>query len=67
MMAIGEIIRTAREEKNLNQSQLAAKAGISQATVNYLETGKRNPGFTTIVKIAKVLDLNLEDLTESMN
>ena len=66
-MTIGEIIRTAREEKNLNQSQLAAKAGISQATVNYLETGKLNPGFTTIVKIAKVLDLNLEDLTESMN
>ena len=66
-MTIGEIIRTAREEKNLNQSQLAAKAGISQAPVNYLETGKRNPGFTTIVKIAKVLDLNLEDLTESMN
>lgn len=66
-MTIGEIIRTAREDKNLNQSQLAAKAGISQATVNYLETGKRKPGFTTIVKIAKVLDLNLDDLTGSMN
>lgn len=66
-MTIGEIIKAAREEKNLNQSQLAAKVGISQAMVNYLESGKRNPGFATIVKIARVLDLKLDDLTESMN
>jgi len=48
-------LRTLRAQLFLTQSELAEKAGVSHITVNRVETGKQNPSFKTIRKLAKAL------------
>ncbi len=51
---IGKLIKIAREERGLNQSQLAEKLSRSQATISDIENGKIEIGILTLVQIATV-------------
>jgi transcriptional regulator with XRE-family HTH domain len=42
MANIGELIKRLREERGWSQAELARRAGITQAMISYLETGKRS-------------------------
>lgn len=53
-----------RKAKNLSQAELARKVGISQPSLFYIESGKRNPKVKTAKRIAAVLDF---DWTEFFN
>lgn len=55
-MHIGKVIRAARLEKDLNQSELAQRSGISNAYLSQIESGKQEPSLETIEKICQVLD-----------
>lgn len=55
-------IKTLRKERKLSQLKLAEKAGIKQAVVSYIETGKREPTLQNLEKIAEALDCDLEIL-----
>ncbi|PAV49362.1 hypothetical protein CK486_00895 [Pseudomonas sp. HAR-UPW-AIA-41] len=55
-----------REQCGLTQAQLAAKAGLSQATVGNLETG-RNKGTKRILELAKALHVTPEWLLHGGN
>lgn len=62
-MRIGEVIRKLRKEKNLTSSELAKRAGISQAYLSQLETGKNNnPTSDILKKIALGLNIPYMDL-----
>lgn len=54
----------ARNKKGLNQEELAKLAGVSRSTIANLEIGK-NTGSKFLVKIAEVLDVPYEWLSES--
>lgn len=41
---------------------LAAKAGLSQQMVSYVERGIRNPSLETLLRIAQALDIPLGTL-----
>lgn len=43
-MRLGDAVRTARKEKGWSQVQLAEAAGVSEATVQNLESGKSRKG-----------------------
>lgn len=45
----------ARLGKNLTQTELAERAGVSQVIIARLESGTSNPTLETISKVAKVL------------
>lgn len=49
---MGNLIKKAREEKSLNQSQLAEKLSRSQATISDIENGKIEVSILTLVLIA---------------
>ena len=49
---MGNLIKKAREEKGLNQSQLAEKLSRSQATISDIENGKIEISILTLVLIA---------------
>ena len=49
---MGNLIKKAREEKGLNQSQLAEKLSRSQATISDIENGKIEVSILTLVLIA---------------
>ncbi|STY71515.1 Predicted transcriptional regulator [Megamonas hypermegale] len=52
-----------RNVKGLSQNELANLAKIPQSTISDIESGKRkNPGVNTIIAIAKVLNVKINDL-----
>jgi len=55
-------IKVIRERKGLEQKELAQLVGISYWWMNHVENGKKRPSIRTIAKIAKVLDVSIEEL-----
>ena len=59
---LGSILREARGPASLGHVALAA--GISVETLRKIETGRiPTPAFFTVVALARVLDLSLDDLS----
>ncbi|AWN66980.1 XRE family transcriptional regulator [Lactococcus lactis subsp. lactis] len=55
-----EIIQQKMREKKLSQSQLASLVGIKQQYISKILLGRVNkPSFEIVVKIAEVLDIDL--------
>ena len=52
-MEIGKIISQLRNDKGLNQRELAIHLGVSNGAIGMWETGKRQPDLETIKKILK--------------
>ncbi len=56
-------IKRIREKLGLSQEKLARLADVSNNTIINIEAGKQqNPTVDTIKKIAKVLNVSIEDL-----
>lgn len=62
LVRLGQIIRNKREQKNLTQIELASKAGVDRNYIGMLERGERNPSFLSLQKVAKGLDISVEEL-----
>ena len=62
LIRLGQIIRNKREQKNLTQIELASKAGVDRNYIGMLERGERNPSFLSLQKVAKGLDISVEEL-----
>lgn len=45
-----------RKFKGISQKQLAARAGVSQAMINMIESGKKTPGLKTFLDIVAALE-----------
>lgn len=58
--AIGEIFRTARQQKKLSLRELAEKAFVSASMLSQIETGKVYPSVRSIYSIAAALELPVE-------
>lgn len=59
----GERLLFAREKRGLSQDQLGEKAGVSQVTINHIETG-RNASSKKLVNIARALNVPAEWLSD---
>jgi transcriptional regulator with XRE-family HTH domain len=59
---IGENIKQLRENKNLTMSQLSAISKVAQSSISLIENGKRIPNKKTLEKLAKALEVNVEEL-----
>ena len=57
-------IAVLREQRGMSQSELAAKAGVSRATIWHLETADEEINTTTktLAKIASALCVKLDEL-----
>ena len=56
---LGAILRRARKAKGLNQAQLGELAGLRQASISTLETGKPATRLDTLMSVLAALDLEL--------
>jgi putative transcriptional regulator len=61
----GDKLRQARAAAGLTQKELADLAGLQRETVNHAENGKHLPGSETLARIAKALDVPMEDFFEN--
>lgn len=61
-MEIGKIISQLRNDKGLNQRELAIHLGVSNGAIGMWETGKRQPDLETIKKIASFFNVSVDYL-----
>jgi DNA-binding XRE family transcriptional regulator len=52
--------RDAREKKGVTQEELARRANINRTTLSQVESGGRNATVSTVIRIARALDMDLE-------
>ena len=57
---IGSLIRQARKEKNLSQSELADQIQISISHMSDIENGKKKIGIVIFMKITEALDVSAD-------
>lgn len=62
MDALADNLRRFRKAADLTQAQLAEAAGLPRATVANLEQPGMNPSLATVLAVAKVLDVSLDEL-----
>jgi len=59
---LGSRVRFLRVSRGLSQSGLAKAAGLSQPTINQIESGKKDPSVDTLRKLSSVLDIEVASL-----
>ena len=62
LQAVGQRIRELREERGLTQAQVAERLESQVGNYQNVEHGKRNVTMETLVNIATVLDVPIEEL-----
>lgn len=63
-MELNEKIKKYRRGKKISQKQLAQETGVSTSYIQQLELGQKvNPSLEVLIKIAKILDVDLNDLS----
>ena len=61
-MDLGLCIKKVREAKGLSQKEVAVVSKIDNSNYSKIEGGKTDPSFSSVVKIAKALNVPLYDL-----
>jgi transcriptional regulator with XRE-family HTH domain len=59
---LGKILQEERKAKKISQEKLAKLAGLDRTFISLIENGKRNPTFTTILKICSALEIEPSEL-----
>jgi XRE family transcriptional regulator, regulator of sulfur utilization len=61
-IGLGKAIRTFRQEKQLSQETLGHRAEIHPTWISHIESGRINPTWGNVRRIAKGLDVQLSEL-----
>ncbi len=56
------LLREERERRGLSKYVVAARSGLSQQTIGYVERELTNPSFETIVRMADAIHIDLAGL-----
>ena len=63
--SLAEIIKEARERKDISQRELSRRTGIDNNTISQIEKGERKkPNSLSLIKLSQALDLNLDMLMD---
>jgi transcriptional regulator with XRE-family HTH domain len=62
LVVFGRIVRRMRRQRDLSQQALAGAAGLAEKHVSEIERANREPKLTTILKLAKGLDVPAGEL-----
>jgi transcriptional regulator with XRE-family HTH domain len=63
-IGLGKAIRTLRNEAELSQEELGSKADIHPTWISHIESGRINPTWGNVRRIAYGLGVELKDLAE---
>ncbi|MGC1483478.1 MAG: helix-turn-helix transcriptional regulator [Candidatus Acidiferrum sp.] len=59
-LEVGIQIARLREEQNLNQTQLAARAGMNASKISLIETSPKNVTLGTLARLARALNRRIK-------
>ena len=57
-------IKYERVKKKISQLDLSLRTGLTTRTISRIECGTIDPKYSTLVKIAKALDLEIKELLD---
>lgn len=63
-VALGRAIRLRREELGLEQQAVALDAEVKSSWLSHIESGRQNPSWGTVDRIARALGLSLWELAK---
>lgn len=63
--AIGLNIMGHRKQRNMSLDELSKRSGVSKSMLSQIEQEKTNPTVITVWKIARALDISVEELLET--
>jgi transcriptional regulator with XRE-family HTH domain len=63
MSILGREIKKARADKGWKQQDLQVATGLSQTYLSKIELGKADPRFSIVERIARALDISLDQLS----
>ena len=58
----GKLVRTRRRALDMSQEELGDKSDLNRGYISDIERGLRNPSLKVIDRIAKALDMELDEL-----
>ncbi|MDX6626072.1 MAG: Helix-turn-helix domain [Solirubrobacterales bacterium] len=61
---LGANLRKARDGLELTQEQVAQRSGVQAGEISRIEAGKRDPQVSTVLKLAKAIELRPGQLLE---
>jgi transcriptional regulator with XRE-family HTH domain len=61
---LGKNLREARKKLRLTQEQVAERSGVQAGEISRIEAGKRDPQVSTILKLAKAVEVRPGQLLE---
>ncbi len=61
-MRVKILLKEKRKERHLTLAQLSDKTGISTTHINDIENNIKEPSISMMIRIAKALDVNVEEL-----
>lgn len=64
LISLGKKIKEIRLSKKISQTEIAYRCGFDKSNYNTIESGKRNPTITSLLKIAKALNVQLIELLD---
>ncbi len=56
------ILKNCRQDKNLNQTELAQKTSLHQTAISHFEAGSRKPSFDNLIKLSNALEVTTDYL-----
>lgn len=59
-------IKFARMKKGISQEELAELIDVSRTAISFIETAKQNPTILKVIDIAKVLDIDINELIKGI-
>ncbi len=59
-------IKFARMKKGISQEELAELIDVSRTAISFIETAKQNPTILKVIDIAKVLDVDINELIKGI-
>ena len=62
LVKLGKVIREKRLSRNLTQLELSVRAEVDRNYIGMLERGDRTPSYLSLLKIAKGLELPINEL-----
>ena len=64
-MALGENIKSRREELKLSQEYIAEQLGVSRQAIAKWEGGQSSPNSENLIKLANLLSVPIDELTDT--
>jgi transcriptional regulator with XRE-family HTH domain len=63
--ALGKAIKQTREARGLSQEELGLQAGIHPTWISHIESGRNNPAWGSVRRLAAALGLKVSELAAS--